>query len=73
VPITGFGGRELLKALAVSVFAFLLASWAGHGFAYGAGRWLVVGRLAMISLTWLAATLGGLWLTRSTLLQLLRR
>ncbi|HUS20220.1 MAG TPA: lipid II flippase MurJ, partial [Terriglobales bacterium] len=73
VSLAGLDWRELLKALAVSLFAFLLGSWAGAGFIYGEGRWLVVGKLVMISLTWLAAVLAGLWLTKSSLLKLLRR
>lgn len=73
VSLSGIEWSELGKALAVGLFAFVLSRWAGEGFAYGAGRWLVVGKLGMISLTWAAATLAGLWLTRSSLLQLLRR
>ncbi len=73
VALGGLDWRELGKALGVSVAAFLLSRWAGEGFAYGDGRWLVLGKLLMISLTWAAAVLAGLWLTRSTLLKLLRR
>lgn len=73
VPLSGLGWREVLKAVAVGLLALVLSRWAGQAFPYGQGQWLMAGRLAMVSLTWLAATLGGLWLTRSSLLQLLRR
>ncbi|MEO5936304.1 MAG: murein biosynthesis integral membrane protein MurJ [Terriglobales bacterium] len=74
--LVGLGGldwRELGKALAVTLAAYALGHWAGAGFEFGEGRWLVLGKLAMISLTWAAAVMAGLWLTLSSLLKLLRR
>ncbi len=71
--VGGLDWRELGKTLVVSVGAYFLSHGAGEAFAFGEGRWLVVGKLLMISLTWAATVLAGLWLTRSTLLKLLRR
>jgi putative peptidoglycan lipid II flippase len=61
-------GKVLLTAMAAAG-----AGWAVHGIVQGTARKSELVEIALISLTWAAAVAGGLWVTRSSLPQELRR
>ena len=63
---------ELAKAGLTAVIAGLLSYEVGH-VAKSGSRWGDIEALALSSVTWAGATAAGLWLTRSELLQQLRR
>lgn len=73
VKLSGLDWSELAKAAGTAFIAFTLSHFVGEAMGPGLVRWQIITRLALISLTWGAAVAAGLWLTRSTLLNILRR
>ena len=65
--------RELMKALATAVFAGLVSYGVSRRFIVHGSRNADLVSLTLISLTWLAAVALGLWITKSSLPQDLRR
>ena len=63
---------ELLKSLAIAIIAGTLSYHIAHLIALNGSRARDLERLALASVTWAAAVLAGLWLTRSHLLHDLR-
>jgi putative peptidoglycan lipid II flippase len=73
VPASQLPGRELAKAAAVSVVAYLLASRVAQVVPVDGARRTDLLSLGMVTLTWAAAIAAGLWLLRSQLPTDLRR
>ena len=73
VPSERLQWRELGKAAVVALIAGVVSHGVGASLPPRPGRVGEIESLALISITWLAAVAAGLWLTRSTLLQDLRR
>ena len=73
VPFRGLRWLEILKAGATALLA-AAAAWAVSRYGFGLhGRWDEAARLALITLTWAAASAAGLWVMRSELIQRMRR
>ncbi len=73
VPLAGLEWKEIGKALAVSVLAGALSWEVARVVEIQGSRVADLRALALMLVTWAAAAALGLWLTRSTLLQDLRR
>jgi putative peptidoglycan lipid II flippase len=76
VPLGGLRWDELGKAAIVAVIAGVISVRVGHVVpvnAVRASRWADIARLGLVSVTWAAAVLAGLWLLRSELPRDLRR
>ncbi len=73
VSLSELPWRELMKALATAVFAGLVSYGVSRRFMVHGSRNADLVSLTLISLTWLAAVAIGLWITKSSLPQDLRR
>jgi putative peptidoglycan lipid II flippase len=73
VPLRGLPWRELSKAFGTTVFAGAAAYGVSRGVRITGSRMSDLLAIAMIGLTWLAATVLGLWVTNSDLPRELRR
>jgi len=73
VRVDGLPWIELAKAALTALFAGALAYWIARGTVADANRIADIKAVALSGITWLAAVAAGLWLTRSTLPQDLRR
>lgn len=73
VSLGELGWRELGKALMAAIIAGVAASFVGKAFPYGVDRVFMLFNLGLISVTWAAAAMATLWLTRSELPGWLRR
>jgi len=73
VPSEELQWGELGKATVVALVAGVISHVVGARVPYSHGRVGEIESLALVSITWLAAVAAGLWVTRSTLLQDLRR
>jgi putative peptidoglycan lipid II flippase len=73
VPFGGLEWKEIGKALAISILAGVLSMQIAKLVALNGSRIADVKALGLASVTWLGSVAFGLWLTRSTLLQDLRR
>ena len=73
VPLRGLPRRELGKAFATAVSAGVAAYGVSRGVRIDGSRMADLLAIALIGLTWLAATLLGLWITNSDLPRELRR
>jgi putative peptidoglycan lipid II flippase len=73
VLLTELNWSELIKALVTAVFAAGVSYAVVRGISLHGSRTADIGSLALISVTWLAAVALGLWLTKSSLPQELRR
>ncbi len=73
VPFSGLEWKEIGKALAVSLFAGVLCFEIARLVTLSGSRVADLKALGLVSVTWLGAVAAGLWITRSTLLQDLRR
>lgn len=73
VPLNDLPGRELIKSLGVAVFAGLLSFEVAHSIVVNGSRRADFAAFGLTTLTWIAASAAGLWLTKSGLLQALRR
>ena len=73
VPLNGVPWLELTKALGTAVFAAAVCFAVGQVIVVNGSREADLLSLALISVAWLVAVALGLWLTKSTLPQELRR
>jgi putative peptidoglycan lipid II flippase len=73
VPLGGLQWKEIGKALAISILAGWLSMQIAGMVNLNGSRLADLKTLGLISVTWLGAVAVGLWITRSTLLQDLRR
>lgn len=76
VPLGGLRWGELGKAAIVAAMAGAISMRVGHVVPMGSvhvSRWADIARLGLVSVTWAAAVLVGLWLLRSELPRDLRR
>jgi putative peptidoglycan lipid II flippase len=73
VPLAGLEWKEIGKALAVSLLAGALSWEVARVVQTQGSRVADLKALALMLVTWAGAAALGLWLTRSTLLQDLRR
>lgn len=76
VPLSGLRWGELGKAAIVAVIAGVISVRVAHVVpvnSFRASRLADIGRLGLVSVTWAAAVLAGLWLLRSELPRDLRR
>jgi putative peptidoglycan lipid II flippase len=65
--------RELAKAIVAAAIAGALGYYAGHILPFDGSRISAIANIGFVSITWLAAALGVLALTRAQLLRHLRR
>ena len=73
VPLNGLEWKEIGKALGISLFAGALSLQITKLVDFNGSRVADMKSLGLVSVTWLGAVAFGLWITRSTLLQDLRR
>lgn len=73
LKLGALGWGEIAKALLIAAVSGALGAFLSKAFPFSGSRFAGVTNLLVVSLTWGAAALAGLWLLKSELLQLLRR